>query len=72
LPPPGQGVTISFQCRDALAIYHEVTARGIKASIPFVGNEMWVTGMSDPDGYKIEFESKTDVPEETVYSDRES
>jgi lactoylglutathione lyase len=63
----GEGVTISFQCRDALAIYREVTARGTKASIPFVGNAMWVTDISDPDGYKIEFESKTDVPEETVY-----
>jgi len=30
----GQGVTISFQCHDALAIYREVTAREVKASIP--------------------------------------
>jgi hypothetical protein len=29
---------------------------------------MWVTPLVDPDGYKIFFESPTDVPEETVYS----
>jgi hypothetical protein len=28
---------------DALAIYREVTSRGIKARNPFVGNGMWVT-----------------------------
>jgi hypothetical protein len=64
----GEGVSIYFICRDALAIYHEVTARGIEASTPFVGNAMWVTGMSDPDGYQLYFESDTDVPEGTVYS----
>jgi lactoylglutathione lyase len=48
-----------------------VTSRGIKAERPFVGNGMWVTSMSDPDGYKIFFESTTDVPEETVYSEKE-
>jgi hypothetical protein len=51
-----------------LAIYREVTSRGIEASRPFVGNAMWVTSLLDPDGYKIEFESPTDVPEETEYS----
>ena len=71
-PPQGKvgiGVSICFQCEDALAIYREVTSRGIKASRPFVGNAMWVTSMSDPDGYEIEFESRTDVPEETVFSE---
>ena len=29
---------------------------------------MWVTSVLDPDGYKLEFESYTDVPEETVFS----
>ncbi len=67
----GEGVSIVFICRDALAIYREVTARGIKASMPFVGNAMWVTGLTDPDGYRIEFESDTDAPEETVYSGQE-
>jgi lactoylglutathione lyase len=61
----GLGVVISFQCKDALAIYREARSRGISASRPFVGNGMWVTGMTDPDGYRLEFESYTDVPEET-------
>ncbi len=64
----GQGVSVCFICEDALAIYREVTSRGIKASIPYVGNGMWVTTLSDPDGYRIEFESYTDVPENTVLS----
>ena len=68
----GQGVTISFQCRDALAFYREVTRRGIQASRPVVGNGMWVTSLSDPDGYRIDFESPTDQPEETEYSDDQS
>ena len=65
----GLGVSICFQCEDALAIYREVTARGLQASRPFVGNQMWVTCLNDPDGYRIEFESPTDVPEETVLSE---
>jgi catechol 2,3-dioxygenase-like lactoylglutathione lyase family enzyme len=67
----GEGVSICFMCRDALEIYHEVTGRGIRASRPFVGNGLWVTSLLDPDGYKIEFESPTDVPEETEFSDQE-
>ena len=35
----------------------------------FVGNGMWVTSLSDPDGYRIDFESDTDVAEGTVWSD---
>ncbi|MCI0690433.1 VOC family protein [candidate division KSB1 bacterium] len=65
----GVGVSIYFICEDALAIYREVTTRGIQASRPFVGNGMWVTSLSDPDGYRIEFESYTDMPEETEYSE---
>ena len=65
----GQGVSICFQCQDALAIYREVTARGLAASRPFVGNGMWVTALTDLDGYRLEFESSTNAPEETVYSE---
>lgn len=65
----GEGVSINFICQDALAIYHEVSARGVEADRPFVGNHMWVVGLSDPDGYRLFFESDTDVPEETVYSE---
>jgi lactoylglutathione lyase len=65
----GEGVVICFICNDALAIYREVTARGIEASTPFVSNGMWNTHLYDPDGYRIEFESDTDVPEGTVLSE---
>lgn len=65
----GEGVSICFMCEDALAIYHDATARGIKVTKnPFVGNRLWVVSFSDPDGYRIDFESPTDVPEETEYS----
>jgi catechol 2,3-dioxygenase-like lactoylglutathione lyase family enzyme len=65
----GVGVSICFICEDALAIYREVRLRGIQASKPFVGNGMWVTSLSDPDGYRIDFESYTDVPEDTELSE---
>lgn len=68
----GEGVSICFQCGDALAIYREVTSRGIKTKRPFVGNRMWVTNISDPDGYQLSFESPTDAPEETELSDEKT
>ena len=67
--PLGQGVSICFMCADAIAIYRELIARGIAAQRPFVGNGLWVTSVSDPDGYHLDFESPTDVPEDTIYSD---
>ena len=30
---------------------------------------IYVTSFTDPDGYRLDFESPTDVPEDTVYSD---
>jgi len=66
--PLGQGVSVCFMCADALAIYHAVTARGVAAQRPFVGNGLWVTSVKDPDGYLLDFESPTDTPEKTVYS----
>jgi lactoylglutathione lyase len=66
--PLGQGVCICFMCADALAIYRDVTSRGVSAKRPFVGNGLWVTSMTDPDGYRIDFESPTDVAEGTDYS----
>ncbi len=65
----GEGVSLCFQCEDAVAIYHAVRSRGIEASEPEVGNAMWVTCLSDPDGYRIEFESPTDISEETKLSE---
>jgi lactoylglutathione lyase len=65
----GEGVSIYFMCEDALAIYQQAATRGIKTTrTPFVGNGLWVVPFSDPDGYRIDFESPTDVPEETEYS----
>ena len=65
----GEGVSLCFQCEDAVALYREFRSRGIEAAEPFVGNSMWVTVLNDPDGYKLDFESMTDVPEETKLSE---
>ena len=65
----GVGVSLNFVCNDALRIYREVTSRGIPAKRPFVGNGMWVTTVTDPDGYQLYFESPTDVAEETVFEE---
>jgi predicted lactoylglutathione lyase len=65
----GVGISINFMCEDALALYYEFTAKELPASEPFVGNNMWVTQLKDPDGYHLSFESFTDVPEETMYSE---
>jgi lactoylglutathione lyase len=66
--PDGKGISICFQCADALALYHEFTANGVEIKEPFVGNNLWVVAFDDPDGYHLDFESPTDVPEETTYS----
>lgn len=34
-----------------------------------VGNRLWEIMITDPDGFRLFFESPTDVPEETKYSD---
>ena len=67
--PKGTGVSICFQCADALALYHEFIAKDVEIKEPFVGNNMWVVAFADPDGYKLDFESPTDVPEETIFSE---
>lgn len=69
--PLGQGVSICFMCADALAVYRDSRSRGLKPERPFVGNSLWVTSFTDPDGYRLDFESPTDVPEDTIYSDPE-
>jgi catechol 2,3-dioxygenase-like lactoylglutathione lyase family enzyme len=68
----GEGVSLEFQCQDAVALYREFISRGLAASEPEVGNSMWVTNLSDPDGYRLEFESLTDTPEDTKLSDLKS
>lgn len=66
---PGANATISFQCKDALAIYNRVKAKGYDLEKPFVGNGMWVVTICDPDGFRLEFESITDVAEGTELND---
>jgi lactoylglutathione lyase len=65
----GEGISVCFQCKDALAIYQDALAQGLQPREPFVGNALWVTSFIDPDGYKLDFESPTNVPEETTYSE---
>ncbi len=53
-------------CEDALALNREFRSRGIQIrQSPFVGNGLWVVSVSDPDGYRIDFESPTEMPEDT-------
>jgi uncharacterized glyoxalase superfamily protein PhnB len=62
----GTGVSVCFQCEDALALLRQFKSRGIKTrKQPFVGNGLWVVPLTDPDGYRIEFSSPTDAPEES-------
>jgi uncharacterized glyoxalase superfamily protein PhnB len=62
----GTGASVCFMCEDALALYREFKSHGIQTrKRPFVGNHLWVVPVTDPDGYRIEFESPTDAPEES-------
>jgi lactoylglutathione lyase len=62
----GTGVNVCFQCEDALALYREFKSRGIQTrKRPSVGNRLWVVPLTDPDGYRIEFSSPTNAPEES-------
>jgi lactoylglutathione lyase len=67
--PKGNGVSICFQCADALALYHEFTEKGVQIKEPFVGNKLWVVAFKDPDGYTLDFESPADAPEEMKHSE---
>jgi lactoylglutathione lyase len=64
----GVCVSICFMCQDALEIYRELTAHHIPVQRPFVGNGLWVTNTSDPDGYRLSFKSPTTEPEDTVFA----
>ena len=64
--PLGTGMSVCLMCDDALALYREFKSRGIETrKRPFVGNRLWVVSLTDPDGYRIDFESPTDAPEES-------
>jgi catechol 2,3-dioxygenase-like lactoylglutathione lyase family enzyme len=65
----GEGVSICVMCDDAPALYREFRSRGLEASRPFVGNGLWVTSVSDPDGFRLDFESPADAPEGTEYAE---
>jgi lactoylglutathione lyase len=67
-PGPG-GINLTFTCDDAITLFHEYRARGLNPSEPEVGNGLWVTQVTDPDGYKLFFESPTDVAEDTKLSE---
>ena len=49
-----------------MALYDGFKARRLAASEPEVGNSMWYTTLSDPDGYRVHFQSATDVAEDTT------
>ncbi len=62
----GTGASVSFICEDALALYRDFKSRGIQTrKRPYVGNRLWVVPLTDTDGYRLEFESPTDAPEES-------
>ena len=69
-PPAPGGINLTFMCDDAIALYHQY--RSLGASEPEVGNGLWVTQVADPDGYKLFFESPTDVAEDTKLSEMAS
>jgi lactoylglutathione lyase len=64
----GRGVSVCFMCDNALLIYKRLVSRGMPVPEPFVGNNLWVVQSKDPDGYDLFFESPTEVPEGTTYS----
>jgi lactoylglutathione lyase len=65
----GVGISVCFMCRDAIGLYNEFKSRSLNVSEPMVENGLWVIRVTDPDGFSLFFESDTDVPEETKYSD---
>lgn len=68
----GTGVNVCFQCEDALALYRNFRSSGVQPlGRPTVGNGLWVVPVTDPDGYRMEFSSPTDAPEDTVLEEHE-
>jgi hypothetical protein len=68
-PGKGGGVVFCIFCDDAVALYHQFVAQGVQPEEPFVGNNLWVTSVTNPDGHRLDFESPTDAPEETRLPD---
>ena len=63
----GEGVCTYFICEDAIEFYESVIEKIISPPEPFVGIAMWVLSLEDPDGYKISFESPSELKEGTTY-----
>ena len=59
----GVCVSVNFICNDAIAFYHEFKSKGINVIESMVGNGLWQVMMTDPNGFRLFFESPTDVPE---------
>src|SRR5579875_631760 len=70
--PLGTGASVVFMCEDSLVLYREFKSRGVVArNRPSVGNGLWVVPLIDPDGYRLEFSSPTDAPEESELEEGE-
>lgn len=68
----GIGTMPHFICRDALDIYRKITERGVTVeNEPFVANHMWFFTVTDPDGYRLAFESATKDREGLTFSEHE-
>ena len=65
----GEGVELCFFPADAVEFYRIVISRGVDASEPVVSNRLWTTHLTDPDGYRLLFESPTDEAEGARLSD---
>lgn len=65
----GEGVTLCFISEDAVDLYRTWKGKGLNFSEPRVGNGLWVTRIRDPDGYRLTFQSPTDVAEGTKLSE---
>ena len=65
----GNRISFYIQCMDALDIYRDLLTRNIAPSRePQVGNGNREVLYTDPDGYKINLASPTNVAEETLLS----
>lgn len=68
----GTGASVVFMCEDSLALYRDFKSRGVQPrNRPCVGNGLWVVPLTDPDGYRMEFSSPTDAPEESQFEEVE-
>ncbi len=68
----GSGVTLCFFVGDAVEYYRAIAGRGVAASVPCVENGLWAAHVVDPDGYRLLFESPTDVVEGTMLGENDS